>query len=279
MSNPTTKEICDRLTEQLLHSADPSRVPIDLSVYHSVCNIQEVITQRELGSDGCLHRKPDSDSFRIEIDRSLPHGQKRLTWAHEIAHAAHHLASRGVPPFKLGSDGRNLAEHWFDYIGSRLLVPPGLIQPLAGRAAPTLKSILEIARLFDVPVVCAAGRFVETSYYNCVVVLWKTKQVGSVRLSPRRVMRRRPGSFAPAPEVTASDSQPMRALTERRPIKGRNWIDLGGGPDCHYGESMPLQNGSREGVLSIFVLEKCVEAVLARPTPTALLDSRQRTLF
>lgn len=138
--------------------------PIDLPLLASICGIMPNIQAVDMKQDGRLIYK--DSQYYIQVNKHHPIGKQRFATAHEIDHKILAMKLKDIVARDCDGIGyalRKLEEEWLCDLGARhlLLLTSEFLQPIIDDMGFNLKTINEIAKLFQVSFEAAARCLVE----------------------------------------------------------------------------------------------------------------------
>lgn len=169
---------------KLVDDARVARPPIEPARLAELRGIRHVFLSRSLEVSGQLIRV--SGEFAIELNARESVERRNFSCCHEIAHT---FAFDGAPtkqrvgPTGIPNCSRGSSEEWLcDRAAAEMLMPEKFFGPRALKMAPSLDSLVELAKGFACSLHATMLRLGELSVWPVVFIMWKfTAPPGSAR--------------------------------------------------------------------------------------------------
>lgn len=175
--NKVTEDFILNCSRELLKKAEVQKVPIDLKILASFCDIKKILS-KEIQEAGILVplikggaeiylRKTDSDK------------KQRFTCCHEIAHTF-------FPDYQLKPQkrvdretGEYRAENWVEYLcdlgASELLIPSFLFQPKFFNFGFSIASLIKLSDEFGSSLEATAIKMIKQAPGKTALIIWEEK--------------------------------------------------------------------------------------------------------
>ena len=177
------------LAQRLIKLYGDQALPFDPKVIARELKVHQ-ISFGSIGKDALLI--PTNNGFKIKISSELPKSRQRFALAHELGHILF-FNTDGPRPFRPYSkdEANGFEERLCDIFAGEILIPEySLRQQLQHAGEPKLKTLLDIARVFDVSVWCLAIRIANLKLWDAAVVNWapdnaKTVSIPTIGVAPK----------------------------------------------------------------------------------------------
>ncbi len=224
---------------------------------------------RPIGFDACLI--PVSTGFEVHICSNHPEGRQNFSMAHEIGHIFL-IEATGHPrttrrEIKIGTHTLdNEEEYLCDFAGSQLLLPSPSFEDDVYAYGPSLRTVLELAKLYRASLQATVLRFVQARIWKCFFLFWKMAPVAGDRqiFVERCVTRGDVGPVLKDEIFLRDEARLLAAIGSRRIIRGREQLSFGGDEDQYYIETIQIGTVRQPRLLSMVVTEPFAEYAVRR---------------
>lgn len=157
---------------ELVRESGISEPPFDCRLYAQLRNVEQVI-ERQMSIDGRL--VPSPTGFTIELRKDRPSTRKNFTCAHEVAHTFFYPCVQSTTChnfMEVNQKPDQEEERLCDIAAAELVMPLNSIAKIAKDYAPSTKSLVDLASLFNTSLTATAIRLLRLGVWDVGLALW-----------------------------------------------------------------------------------------------------------